>query len=129
MLRKSIVWVCLFAFVLSAAGIAFAAAVKVTLAPYAYPNQDPDEPDASGRAVLNYAKGKDKTEVQVNCWGLTPNTECWVWIDLGGWQEIGTFTTDESGEGHLHAKLPGDVSGATQVAVNTPKFRTVLLWP
>jgi|GEM_PF-3262261 len=133
MLRKSIIWVCLVSFVLATAGIAFAAAVKVILSPY--PADDPIEPDATGRAVLNYAKGKDKTEVQVNCWGLTPNSDYRLWLYLGGWKRVDVFTTDEDGEGHLHAKLSGDVSGATKVAVNTAppepptnSGKTVLLW-
>ena len=125
MLRKNVIWVCLIAFVLATAGVAFAKAVKVVLAPTGV------EPDASGRAVLNYAKGKDKTEFQVNCWGLTAETEYTVYLKPGGtWKAIGTFTTDEYGEGHLHAKLPGNESASVPVAVNnTATNTTVLMGP
>ena len=66
MLRKKVIWMCLAAFVLCTVGIAFAAAGKVALEPF--PATGPIDPDASGKVNLNYAKGKDRTEVQVNCW-------------------------------------------------------------
>ena len=93
MRRKNIILICLIAFVLATAGIAFAKAVRVTLEPYAYPGQDPDEPNASGRAIVNYSAEDDVTQVQVNCWGLTPNTEYMVYLKPGGWEMVGTFTT------------------------------------
>ena len=124
MVRK-ISLMCLAAVILCGTGIALAAAVKVHLMPY-----NAIEPDASGRAVLNYAKGADKTEVQVNCWGLMPDEMYTVWLSPDGgtsYHPIGSFTTDEYGEGNLHAKLPGDHSGHLPVAVNNAGNATVLL--
>ena len=130
MRRKNIILICLVAFVLATAGIAFAKAVKVILEPYAYAGEDPIEPDASGRAMLNHAKGKDKTEVQVNCWGLVAEAEYTVYLKPGGaWKAVGTFTADEEGEGHLHARLPGNESASLPVAVNNDQNKTVLLGP
>ena len=126
MLRRKLVSICLVALILGVTGIALAKAVKVELAPYGTL-----EPDASGHAILNYAKGADKTEVQVNCWGLTPETEYTVYLNDGvDYYAIGTFTTDSSGDGHLHAKLEGDASGDLPVAVNNTALNaTVLISP
>jgi len=129
MLSKKMMWICIVAFVLAASGVAFAAAVKIALNPY--PAAEPVDPDASGKAVLNWAKGKDKTEIQVNCWGLDPEAEYTVYIapvEAGPYTELGTFTTDESGEGSFHARVDGDVSGWV-VAVNDDAGETVLLGP
>lgn len=105
---------------------ALAAAVKVALLPY--PAASPIEPDASGRAVLNYAIDEDKTEVQVNCWGLTPKTDYAVFLYPGAWKKVGTFTTRKNGSGNLHVSLVGDLSGSLPVAVNTVSpNRTVLM--
>lgn len=138
MLRKKNVLICLAAVVLCVAGIALAAAVKVELMPYANPGADPLEPDASGQAVLNYAKGADKTEIQVNCSGLTPGEEYTVWIGTvgGPWTNVGTFTAKKNGTGNLHAREDGDLhahpagdlSGLT-VGVNKDVWYTVLLGP
>ena len=108
---------------------ALAAAVKVALVPYAYPDADPTEPDASGHAVLNYAKGADKTEVQINCWDLTPGEEYTVYLNDGGYYDIGTFTTRKNGSGNLHVSLDGDHSASLLVAVNNAGNSTVLLGP
>ena len=70
MWKKSVV-ICITAIVLCVGGIALAKAVKLTLVPV----DDSPDPDGSGRAVLNYAKGEDKTIIQVNCRGLTPGGE------------------------------------------------------
>ena len=127
MLRRSLMLISLAVFVLAGAGIALAAAVKVDLLPY--PVANPIEPDASGRAVLNYAKGSDKTVAQVNCWGLTPESEYMVYLKDGGWYAIGTFTTRKNGSGNLHVFLEGDHSGHLPVAVNNAANQTVLLGP
>ena len=113
--------------VIFAVGIALAGAVKVDLMPY--PPADPIDEDASGHAILNYAKGADRTEVQLNCKGLEPQTEYTVYLNEGGWNAIGTFTTRKNGTGNFHVKLEGDHSGASQVAVNNPGNLTVLLGP
>ena len=129
MLSRKVMWVVLVSFVLIVSGVAFAAAVKITLSPYA-PNGPLDE-DATGKAVLNWAKGKDKTEIQVNCWRLDPTTQYEVLIapvETGPYTSIGTFTTDEAGEGCLHGRIAGDKSGYV-VAVNYAGGATVLLGP
>jgi len=118
----------LAAVILCGTGIALAAAVKVYLTPY--PATSPIEPDASGKVVLNYAKGADKTEVQVNCWGLIPEATYAVWLSPDGgtsYHQIGSFTTDEDGDGNLHARLSGDHSGHLPAAVNNADNLTVLL--
>ena len=126
MLRKKELLICLAAVVLCVAGIALAAAVKVDLLPY--PPAAPQEPDASGQAVLNYAKGADKTEIQVNCAGLTPGAEYTVYIGTP-WEVIGTFVARKNGTGNLHARPDGDQSGRLPVAVNNAANQTVLLGP
>jgi hypothetical protein len=128
MMRRKIALVCLAAVILCGTGIVLAKAVKVQLLPF--PADDPAEPDASGRAVLNYAKGADKTEIQVNCWGLTPNSDYTLWISADGntFVQVGAFTADEYGDGCVHARVQGDVSGYT-VAVNAAGGGTVLLGP
>jgi hypothetical protein len=72
---------------------------------------------ASGEAILTYAKGADKTEIQVNCRDLDPDTEYAVRLcecDDDGVVttdvELGAFTTNKHGKGHLHARVGGDVS-------------------
>jgi len=126
MLRKKALLICLAAVVLCVAGIALAKAVKVELLPY--PAAAPLEPDASGQAILNYAKGEDKTEIQVNCSGLTPGAEYTVYIGGGStWEDIGTFIARKNGTGNLHARPDEDQSGLS-VAVNTGGA-TVLLGP
>ena len=128
MLRKKALLICLAAVVLCVAGIALAAAVKVELLPYAYPGADPLEPDAAGQAVLNYAKGADKTEIQVNCSGLTPGEGYTVYIG-SPWEVIGTFVARNNGTGNLHVRPDGDQSGRLPVAVNNSANATVLLGP
>jgi hypothetical protein len=127
MLRKQFILICLGAVVFSIAGLALAAAVKVALVPYDNPVIGIAEPDASGHAILNYAKGADKTEVQVNCWGLSQEGEYTVYLKPSGWLKIGTFTLRRNGSGNLHVFLEGDLSGATPVAVNNPDGFTVLM--
>jgi len=111
------------------AGIALAGAVKIDLMPY--PVGNPIEPDASGKAVLNYAeKGDGKTEVQVNCWGLVGEAEYTVYITdaSGAYVPLCTFTTNKIGSGSCHGKIDGDLTGST-VAVNNSSNLTVLLGP
>ena len=126
MLRKKALLVCLAAVVLCVAGVALAKAVKVELLPC--PAAAPLEPDASGKAMLNYAKGADKTEIQVNCSGLTPGEEYTVYIG-SPWEVIGTFVARNNGTGNLHARPGGDQSGRLPVAVNNSANQTVLLSP
>ena len=128
MRRKNIILICLVAFVLATAGIAFAKAVKVALEPY--PEANPNEPGASGHTILNYSADDDVTQVQVNCWGLTPGTEYTVYV----WENdepvsIGTFTAKRRGQGHLHVEMEGDTSGLLPIHVSNPllpKPRAVL---
>jgi len=127
MSHKKSALICLTALVAFVAVIALAGAVKIELMPY--PPAAPIDEDASGQAILNYVKGADKTEVQVNCLGLEPQMEYTVYLDEGGWNAIGTFTTRKNGSGNFHAKLDGDHSGASQVAVNNSGGSTVLLGP
>ena len=118
--------ICLIALM---ATMTFAGAVNVALCPDAAPD------DARGRAILNYAKGADKTEIQVNCWGLDPDYNYTAWInvtglgcpEIGGWSNIGTFSVNTKGNGHVHASVPTDVSGAVlMVNFETPSATHVL---
>jgi len=109
MVRTRNVLVCLTAITLCLAGIALGKAVKQDLM-----NEDGD---VLGNAVLNYAKGADKTEIQVNCQGLEEGTDYTVLLcpcDAGGELDdcivLGSFTTGKNGKGHLHAREEGDVS-------------------
>lgn len=104
--------------------IALAGAVRVMLTSTSDPNA---VPGSSGRAILNYAESDDKTEIQVNCWRLTGQTKYSVWIQLDSWSCLGTFETNKKGQGHLHARVPGDQS-AVPIAVNLeyPSTNTVL---
>ena len=117
MLRKTSLLVCLAAVALCAAAIALAKAVKVELRPCG------SEPDASGQAVLNYAKGANKTEIQVNCWGLTPEADYIVYVAE---EAIGTFTTGRNGSGNVHVSLDGDLSGLRPIDVGNLLGQTVL---
>ncbi|HUW55931.1 MAG TPA: hypothetical protein VMZ92_04800 [Planctomycetota bacterium] len=119
MLRKNVIWICLVAFVLATAGIAFAKAVKLELKPY--PEAAPNEPGASGHAILNYSADDDVTQVQVNCWGLTPGTEYTVYVWQGGGPvSIGTFTAKKRGQGHLHVEMEGNTTGLLPIYVSNP---------
>lgn len=125
MWRKS-VSLLVAAIVLCGAGVALAAAVKVNLAHYA---GGPDE-GASGQAVLNFAKGANKTEIQINCQGLTPDTNYTVYLSQTStgptFDPVGDFTTHENGKGNLHLSIPGDVSASVITVNNTALNASVL---
>jgi hypothetical protein len=105
MTRKRLLLVGL-AVLVSFAGVAFAQAVKTDLLPQA-PASDPDS-GASGQAVLNYAKGADKTEVQINAEGLTPGATYFPGIfGSGGFPYV---TAGPNGKINVHAEVSGDVS-------------------
>jgi len=115
----SVVAICLVALMVT---LAFAAAIKVDLLAY------PGTGYGSGQAILNYAKGADKTEIQVNCWGLDPGE--WYTVRIGPltprWKSLGTFTAKKNGEGHIHARLSGDWS-SNYIAVNLQDTKTTIL--
>jgi hypothetical protein len=69
--------------------------------------------DAGGNAILNYAKGADKTKIQVNCWGLKPRAKYMVLLSdctdaTPDYVELGTFITDKRGNGDLLTHVEGD---------------------
>ena len=105
MWKKSIV-ICIAAIVLCVGGIALAKAVKLNLVPV---EGSPDL-DGSGRAVLNYAKGEDKTIIQVNCWGLTPGDEYGVNL-ANGKGPVGRVVAKKNGTITVHGEQEGDQSG------------------
>ena len=109
MLHKRRVLVCLAVATVCLAGIALAKAVKQELV-----NEDGEE---IGQAILNYAKGANKTECQVNCWDMEPETEYTALVcecdddgEIVDCIELGSFTTNKKGKGNLHASVEGDVS-------------------
>ena len=109
MLLKRKVLICLAAVTICLSGIALAKAVKQELV-----NEDGE---IIGKANLNYAKGANKTECQVNGWDLDTETEYIVLLcvcdddgEVTDCTEVGSFTTNKKGKGHLHASVEGDVS-------------------
>ena len=123
MSKKKVVSICFAVMFVSVAGIALAMAVKVALMPY---NAPPEwrTPNASGHAILVY-NNADKTEIQVNCWGLNPNNQYSVWLKAPDQSQpymIGTLTAQNDGAATLHARLDGDRSNhvPVSVAVATP---------
>ena len=66
------------------------------------------DPDAHGNIILNYVKGQDRFEVQVNVVKLNPNTQYQIHLVQKGnaRQNLGTFWTDENGNGHFHGTSP-----------------------
>ncbi len=129
-MSRRIAWIALALVMVCFVGIAFAAAVKVALKPF-----DPDgagpllpvDNDASGHAILNWAKGANKTEIQVNCWDLDNNSGYQVFLGPLPGTALGTFTTDDNGTGHLHARLPGNQSTALPVSVKTDPGGVIVL--
>ena len=127
MSKTKVLMICVGAIVICLAGVALAKAVKVDLEPY--PTAGPIEPGAFGKAVLNYAKGADETQIQINCWGLLAETTYKVYLKPAGWELIGTFTTRRNGTGNFHIALECDRSYDLPVAINNPGNATVLLGP
>ena len=122
-MRRHIVLIMMVAFIAFGAGIVLSKAVKVDLVPY---DGDGDE---SGHAILNYAKGAGVTQIQVNSWGLLPNTEYTVYLwGNGTWPTIGTFITMKNGSGNLHVSLAGDHSEDLPIAVNLGAGGDTILW-
>ena len=108
-----VVAICLMA---AMATLAFAKAVKVDLVPVGAFT-------GGGKAVLNYAAGADKTEVQVNLWGLNPNKEYRVRI---GHVYSGWLKPNPNGKLSVHLRPAHDWSGA-RVRVNERRpYRLVL---
>lgn len=81
---------------------AFAGAVKIkdfdNLAPAT-------SPDADGMAILNYASGADKTEVQIILSGLTPNTTYQIEITSPSHALSANLFLDTNNLGHLTAHV------------------------
>lgn len=109
MLRKRNILICLAVVTFCLAGVAPGKAVKQQLLG--------EDDQVLGKAKLNYAKGANKTEIQLNCRGLEPETEYIVWLfefdddgEVTDWFELGRFTTNKKGKGKLHARVGGDKS-------------------
>ena len=116
MLRKRNALIYIAAVTLSLSGVALAKAVKVELVVMDLGSS------GGGEAILNYAKGTDKTEIQVNCKGMEPNAEHIVWIcdwtdEKSDYIELGTLTTNKKGKGVLHARVKGDISERSVVVL------------
>ncbi|HUW20513.1 MAG TPA: hypothetical protein VMW16_14545 [Sedimentisphaerales bacterium] len=122
---KKVGLICVVSVVLLAAAVALAAAVKVELLPC--PAENPIEPNASGHAILNYAQGRDKTMVEINCWGLKADMNYTAHLKAPeGFHSIGMFTTRKNGSGNLNVDLEGDHSAHLPVAINNDANETVL---
>ena len=107
MLRKKMRPISAALIVCCVVGIAFAGAVKLNLVPVT----DSPDPNASGRAVLNYAKCADKTIIQVNCWGLTPGDEYGVNLANGMGGISDPVIAKKNGTITMHGEQEGDQSG------------------
>jgi len=68
-----------------------------------------DYAGATGHVILNYARGKDYTIVQVNLRGLQPNTQ--YWFNLTHGRPAVPFWTRRNGTANLHYELDGDHAG------------------
>lgn len=111
--------------VVMAGSVAFAKAVKIDLVSIDLVKY----PDAEGKAVLNYAKGADKTEIQINCSGLIAGDDYVVYLKTNGFSDIGEFTAGPNGKGNFHARQDGDVSGLTVAVNHKATNATVVLGP
>ena len=118
MLKRKVALTCMAVVILGTAGFALAKAVKVGMVATPYARAQGLE-GARGKVILNYAKGADKTEIQYNGMGLAPNTETRVYLleTTGGWQLLGTATSDENGDVSFHISRPGKVA-VSRVALN-----------
>ena len=94
------------------------------------------EPEASGRAIFNLAKGAGKTIVQLNCKDLTPDVEYTVFVYYSArWHKVGTFVAKQNGSGTLHLDIPTDLTSTVTVGINkivNGHTKTVLMsfpWP
>ncbi len=123
MSRKIALMVCALALV-CLVGVAFGAAVKVALTP----STDSPEKGATGQAVLNYTKGADKTEIQLNCLGLTPGAVYGVFLTEEGQTDVNllTFVADGKGTGALHASVVGGDKSLLRVIVKNAGTAVVL---
>lgn len=108
LLRKSIL-ICVTAVTLCLAGTTLGKAFIQELV-------DVDE-NAVGQGILVYDEEAEQTEIQVNCWDVTPNTEYVILLcqwdedgELIGLSELGNMNTSKNSMGHLHVRVEGDVS-------------------
>ncbi len=121
MLRPKFTLMCFAAVIVCTSSFALAKAFRVDLAPTGI------EPGASGKAIVNFAKGAEVTQVQVNCRGLTPGAEYGVFFPTGfGSVRAGTFTVREDGTGNFHIALDGDYSGRSVAVGHVDGFLMVL---
>jgi hypothetical protein len=93
-------------------------------------------PGASGRVIFNDVKGAEKVVVQANVWDMEPETEYELHVAVHNVEPIfnfGTFTTDEDGDGSLHASVPfGTVEPFDIINVRIPNqsgSRQITSWP
>lgn len=91
---------------------------------------------ASGRVIFNDVKGAEKVVVQANVWDMEPETTYELHVAVHGVEPIhnfGTFTTDEDGDGSLHASVPfGTVAPFDIINVRIPTqsgSRQITSWP
>ena len=122
MIRKRLV-VTLLGFLWFFAGsVAYGKATHFELGMFPQPLlREPEglEPEASGRAIFNLAKGAGKTIVQLNCKGLTADVEYTAFVfHSGTWHEVGKFVAKKNGTGILHLDLPADITDTVRVGVN-----------
>jgi hypothetical protein len=115
--------------ILALASSVMAKADVQKLVPYAYPSQDPDEPDASGKAIVNVSMGDVVLEITVSAKGLKPNTDYTVYLS-SPWFLLGEFTTNANGNGNFHINFRADevLPPTEHIAINLKELnRTVLI--
>jgi len=99
-----------------------AGTIRAKLAPVGIPGYPPVDPDAHGNVIINYVKGQDRFEIQANVVKLDPGAAYAVFVYLPHTtgQELGIFTTDQNGNGHLHVTWTGDIQSFDRVNIRTP---------
>ena len=116
-------------------GIALAKADVQKLVPYPFPpfGEEPRDPDASGKAIVNEPKGDVVLVITVSAKGLEPETTYQVKSctssTVADWTLLGTLTTNKNGNGHFHINYREgmDLPPTAHVYINTGPGVTVLM--
>lgn len=97
-----------------------------------YPFDEPLEPDASGKAIVNWPRGAVMLQITVSVRGLEPKTTYQVKSCPSSkphkWTEIDTFKTNKAGNGHWHMNWREKPFPPTDhIYINIRKGVTVLM--
>jgi len=108
--------ICFVAAVLLSNSPACAGAVTVELKPLTKSN----ELQPAGHLLINYIEQRNRTIMQVDCWGLKAATSYSVWgmDQKGTCKKIDTFTTNGTGSGNVNHASSGKFKYA-KILVNS----------